>query len=287
MALVRGDMEAGVAKLRRAVGAARLRPADAAAVRSVGAAAGYASPVGLAAEALHVVVDELVAVTPNLVSGANEPGYHLLNVCCGRDYQPHQVADIAVAFQGAECPRCAAPLEIGDSVELASLQGLGPELSQALGATYQARDGHARPLWIGWYALELDRLLACIAEGHRDEHGLTLPASVAPYAVYLIALGGDAALAERADRLYAELRGSGLDVLYDDRDVSAGVKFNDADLVGIPLRITVSARGLQEDMIELKLRGTAARQAVPGREAAARARELIARLEAREPGRAG
>lgn len=261
MALVRGDMEVSERKLSRAINASWMRPADAAAVRAVGAVAGYASPVGLRSDDLVVVADDLVAASPNLISGANQEGFHLLNVNFGRDCHADIVADITTAFAGAPCTQCRAPLQLAAAVDIASLHRLDPAFSQALDLTFQDQDGSVRPVAMGAYGIGLGRLLACIAEQHHDEHGLRLPVSMAPYEVCLVAIaGGDEAVRRQADAVYAALRAAGTDVLYDDRDVSSGVKFNDADLIGIPLRATLGARSLRAGGVELKRRDRDERQ---------------------------
>ena len=146
--------------------------------------------------------------------------------------------------------------------------------------TYQDEDGSVRPIVVGTYGIGVGRLLACLAEEHHDEHGLRLPASVAPYQVYLIALGGDAIIGEHADDLYRDLQEAGIDVLYDDRDASGGVKFNDADLIGMPLRITVGKRSLEDGGVELKRRDEEGKRIVALDDAVATAIRMIAGLEA-------
>jgi prolyl-tRNA synthetase len=281
MALVRGDMEVSEAKLRRATGAAWLGPAEAASISATGAAAGYASPIGLDAEQLLVVVDELVATTSNLISGANEEGFHYRNVNFGRDFTADVIGDIAQASEGAPCPDCTAPLTVARAVEVGSLHGFGTGFTEAMGATYQDEDGSVRPIAMGSYGIGVGRLLACLAEQHHDEHGLRLPAAVAPYQVYLIALGGDATIGGHADDLYRDLQEAGLEVLYDDRDASGGVKFNDADLIGMPLRLTVGKRSLEGGGVEFKRRDEEGKRIVAVNDAVATAVEMIADLEAR------
>ncbi len=255
MALVRGDMEVSVAKLQRALDTHGLRPADEAAIRRTGAVPGFASPIGLDSDDLVVVADDLVAATPNLVSGANEEGFHYRHVNYGRDYKADMVTDIAAAFAGAPCPDCQAPLRIAPGVELGSLHKFRLEFSRDLDLAYQGEDGQLRPMALGSYGIGVGRLLACVAEEHHDDRGLRLPANVAPYHVHLVAIsGGDSDVRAEAEALYTGLREAGVEVLYDDREASAGVKFNDADLVGLPVRITLGPRTLQQGGVELKRR---------------------------------
>ncbi len=252
-AVVRGDMEVNETKLANAIGAAELRPAGAAELDAAGIVAGYASPIGL--QGLTVVVDDLVACSPNLVAGANRPGYHLRNTNFPRDYTADVVMDIASAHAGAPCPRCANPLRLARGVEVGNIFKLGTKYSAALGATFLDEGGQTREIVMGSYGIGVGRLIACIAEGHRDDRGLIWPATVAPFDVYLVGLDlEDAGVRAAAEGLYGQLRAGGIEVLYDDRPERAGVKFNDADLLGIPLRLTVGRRALGQEAVELKAR---------------------------------
>jgi prolyl-tRNA synthetase len=210
------------------------------------------------------VVDDLIPRSPNLVAGANRPGYHTLNVNCGRDYQASVVADITLARSGDPCPECGGRLRVEKGIELASAVKLGHDPSQAMDATYLDHEGVAQPVVLGRYRLYADRLLAAVAETHHDEHGLIWPPTVAPYEVYLMTLGKRSeAVEEVAGRLYQELTSAGLNVLFDDRDERAGVKFNDADLLGMPLRVVVGERGLKNGTVELKPRREEEARVIP------------------------
>jgi prolyl-tRNA synthetase len=280
MALVRGDMEVNETKLSNAIRARRLRPATPEEIRATGAEPGFASPIGVDRSAMLVVVDDLVARSPNLVSGANEPDYHYLNVNAGRDYQPDVVADIATAFAGAGCPRCGAPLRLARGVEVGNIFQLGTRYSEALGATYLDATGQARPIVMGSYGIGVGRLLACVAEAHHDERGLKLPVTVAPYEVHLVRLGREERDVEsQADELYRALQAAGLEVLYDDREASPGVKFADADLIGLPLRVTVSPRSLAAGGIELKRRDQEQTRIVPHEDAITAVHEAVQHLQ--------
>jgi len=281
MALVRGDMEANETKLSNAIKARWLRPATADEIRAVGAEPGYASPIGIDRTKALVVVDDLVAASPNLVSGANEPGFHYLNANIGRDYEADVIADITAAFEGAPCPNCEEPLRLVRGVEVGNIFQLGTRYTEALGATYLDAEGRAWPVVMGSYGIGVGRLLACVAEAYHDERGLKFPISVAPYDLYLVRLSrNDPNLDAQADGLSAALRAAGVEVLYDDRDVSPGVKFADADLLGIPLRVTVSARSLKSGGIELKRRDRDEASIVPLDAAISGVREAISRLSA-------
>ena len=273
-AVVRGDMDVNETKLTNAVGARELRPAREEEIRAVGAVPGYASPVGL--KNVLVVVDDAVTSSPNLVSGANREGYHLLNVNFGRDFSASLVADIASAEEGSGCPVCGTALRASRGVEVGNIFKLGTRYTEALNAAYLGEDGEKRPVVMGSYGIGVGRLLACIAEEHHDEKGLVWPISVAPFQVHMVGLNGAEELAET---LYAELQAAGLDVLFDDRQESAGVKFNDADLVGIPIRLTVGKRALKENAVEVNLRRAGENTLVPLGQVISELKTLIAQLE--------
>jgi len=269
-AVVRGDMEVNETKLANAVKSKELRPAREDEIRAVGATPGYASPIGV--RGALVVVDDAVAASPNLVAGANEAGYHLLNTNYPRDYTADVVMDIASAGEGSACPTCGAALRTSRGVEVGNIFKLGTRYSDALGATFLDQDGQAKPVIMGSYGIGVGRLLACVAEHHHDDHGLLWPITLAPYQVHLVVLPGGQA-GEVAERLYADLRAAGVEVLFDDRDERPGVKFNDADLIGLPLRLTVGERSLGKGGVELKRRESKESAVVP-------LNEVVAQVEA-------
>jgi prolyl-tRNA synthetase len=251
-AIVRGDMEINETKLANAVKASELRPATDDEIKAVGAVPGYASPVDIK-DAL-IVVDDLIPDSPNLVAGANEDGYHLRNVNLGRDYEANIIADIASAEEGSPCPECGEPMRSSRGVEVGNIFKLGTRYSVDMDSTFLDKDGKEQHVVMGSYGIGSGRLLASVAEESRDENGLILPISVSPYDVHLVALKG---AEEATEKLYHELVDAGIEVLYDDREESPGVKFADADLIGIPLRLTLSNRTLKEDSIEVKRRDQA------------------------------
>lgn len=257
-AVIRGDMELNETKLANAVKAKELRPAHDEEIEAIGAVAGYASPIGL--KNVLVVVDELIASSSNLVAGANKEGYHLKNVNYGRDYQASVVEDIVAAEAGYACVECGSPLRESRGVEVGNIFKLGTKYTEALGANYLDQNGKSHPVIMGSYGIGSGRLLACIAEEFHDDKGLIWPITIAPYHIHLIALRD---VREQADEIYAGLSKAGLEVLYDDRDETPGVKFNDADLIGLPIRITVGARSLNEGNVEVKLRNEEERRLIP------------------------
>ncbi len=251
--VVRGDMEVNETKLANVLKAIDLRPALDEEIRAVGAVPGYASPVGL--QDAWVIVDDLIPDCPNLVAGANLEGFHLLNVNYGRDYTAHQVADVVSAQEGAACPDCSATMTLNRGVEVGNIFKLGTRYSEAMNCAFLDDRGESHPVIMGSYGIGVGRLLACIAEEHHDEKGLIWPASVAPYPVHMVILGGKSAIPQQAGEELAErLRCAGMEALVDDRAESPGVKFNDADLIGLPIRLTVSERSLRQGGVEMKPR---------------------------------
>lgn len=257
-AILRGDMDLSETKLTNALKASALRPAQEEEIEAVGAVPGYASPVGL--NGVLVVVDDAIPNAPNLVAGANEEGYHLRNVNYGRDYEADIIADIAAATQGDACPQCGASLSESRGVEVGNIFKLGTRYTEAMGATFTDEDGAEHPVVMGSYGIGVGRLMACVAEEHNDDYGLIWPISVAPYEVHLVALRGGF---EAAEDVYSELQEAGLEVLFDDRDESPGVKFNDADLIGAPIRLTIGGRSLKQGGVEVKLRRDKESELVP------------------------
>lgn len=264
-AVLRGDMELNETKLTNALKARRLRPATADEIRAIGAEPGFGSPLGIDRERVTVVVDDLVAASPNLVAGANRPDYHYRNVNYGRDYEADLVVDIAAAAEGYACPRCGAPLRTVRGVEVGNIFKLGAIYSAAMGATYLDENGETKPIVMGSYGIGSGRLMACVIEHHHDENGIQWPITIAPYQVMIVGLGNEKSpeVITAADQIYHDLQAAGVEVLYDDRDERAGVKFNDADLIGIPLRLTVGGKGLKAGALELKLRRSGEVRALP------------------------
>ncbi len=254
MAIVRGDMELNETKLSQAIHAIDLRPATEEEILAIGAQPGYASPIGI--EKGIIVVDDLIPQSANLVSGANQVDYHFINVNYGRDYTAAVIADIAAARPGDACPHCQQPLQAERGIEVGNIFQLGTRYSDAFGCTFQDENGDLQPVVMGSYGIGVGRLLACVAESHHDEHGLIIPVSISPFLVHLVVLPSknSSRPLEIAEALYQQLIQARIDVLYDDRPESPGVKFKDADLIGIPLRITVSEKGLATDSVEFKLR---------------------------------
>jgi len=199
------------------------------------------------------------------VTGANELDHHVRNAVLGRDFQVDVWADLADVVTGDPCPRCGLPLSVDRGIEVGQVFQLGTKYSEALDCTYTDEAGEQHPMVMGCYGIGVSRVVAAVAEEHHDEGGLAWPAAVAPYQVHLVALTGKARKGEEdavgdvaaaADRIYAGLTEAGVDVLYDDREASPGVKFADADLLGMPVRLTVGAKGLSRGVVERRMRAT-------------------------------
>jgi prolyl-tRNA synthetase len=261
-AVIRGDLDVNETKLHNLLGA-DFGPATEAEIRAVGAVPGYASPRGLSG--VRVVVDDSVHLGGNFVAGANKEGYHLINVNYPRDFRAELEGDFALAREGDACPRCSEPLTERRGIELGHLFKLGTHYSEALGATYLDADGQEHPIVMGSYGIGTGRLMAVAVEQHHDEYGIVWPAEIAPYPVHLITLGHgpEEETTQKAELLYAELQAQGFEVLYDDRNERPGVKFNDADLIGAPVRVTVSRRSLKRGGYELKRRAADERTVIP------------------------
>lgn len=274
-AVIRGDMELNETKLANAIGARDLRPATEEEIASIGAVPGFASPISLnpvlqqasvgKRVRAKVILDDSIPSSPNLVAGANESGYHLLNTNYPRDFTADLVTDIAAADEGAACPDCGNPLRMERGVEVGNIFKLGTRYSDTLGCTFLDQDGAQKPVIMGSYGIGVGRLLACVAEAHHDEHGLVWPITVAPFQVHLVLLRGKGTpqAEATADKLYTAVQAAGIEILYDDREESPGVKFNDADLIGIPIRITVSERALAQGGVEMKLRRDTTKDIIP------------------------
>jgi prolyl-tRNA synthetase len=271
--VIRGDLEVNEVKLKNALKCYELRLATEAEVTGAGIVAGAASPVGLSN--IKVVADDSVTSGVNLVAGANQAETHLKNVNYPRDFSADVLTDIARAHAGEQCPRCQGKLLSAHGIEVGHIFKLGTFLSQKLGATFTDPDGLSHPIVMGCYGIGLGRLLAAAIEQNHDDKGIVWPPSIAPYDLYLCPLYFDnPEVAAATERLYNELTQAGWEVLFDDRVESPGVKFNDADLLGMPVRVTVSPRTLEKDSAEIKRRPEKQAEVVPLAELAARLKEI-------------
>ena len=272
--LIRGDHEANEGKIRRAVGAQSLDLADEETIRKVtGAPVGFAGPVGIKCPvyADHDVVEILDAVT-----GANEADAHLTGVNIGRDWSIETTFDLRNAAEGDPDPKTGAPMKFVHGIEVGHVFKLGTKYSDALGATFLDEQGERKPVIMGCYGIGVNRIVAALAETCHDEKGLIWPVSIAPFEVVVAPLSvKDEAVRNAAEGLYRELQEAGVDVLLDDRDERPGVKFNDADLIGFPVRVVVGGKGLAEGVAEVKRRTRDQPEKVPLAGTVARVRELL------------
>ncbi|MBI4218616.1 MAG: proline--tRNA ligase [Chloroflexi bacterium] len=249
---IRGDLEVNETKLRNSLGGAEVRLASPEEVKAAGLVAGSASAVNL--KGVRSVVDDSATLGQNFVAGANREDYHLRNANFGRDFKADILTDLALARDGDACTRCDGTLRARRGIEVGHIFKLGTTYSTKMGANYLDEKGAAHPIVMGCYGIGVGRLLGAAIEANHDEDGMMLPRAIAPFEVYLASLGGDPEVLRRAGELHNALEAAGIQVLYDDRDEAPGVKFKDADLIGLPLRVVVSARGLKNRQIELKAR---------------------------------
>nr|WP_277350609.1 proline--tRNA ligase [Caldanaerobacter subterraneus] len=276
-ALVRGDRDINETKLLNvlSIREEELELADGPLVEEVtGAKVGFAGPLGLKGE-VTLVVDSEIPQLRNFIVGANETDYHIKNVNYGRDFKGDIVADIKSVVEGDRCPRCGAPLKIARGIEVGHIFKLGTKYSEALGATYTDEEGNEKPIVMGCYGIGINRTVAAIIEQHHDEKGIIWPMSVAPYHVIVVPVNvSDEEQKQIAEKIYNKLLEEKLEVLIDDRDVRAGVKFNDADLIGIPVRVTIGKK-VKEGIVEIKLREREEVEEVKVEEVVKRVKQIV------------
>ena len=272
---IRGDLEVNEVKLKNALHCHQLRLASEEEVEAAGLVAGSASPVGL--DGIKRVADESIRYGSNFAVGANVADTHFRNANYPRDFKVDLLADIGLAEAGHGCVGCGTPLEMVRGVEVGHIFKLGTFFSETLGAYYLDRDGERRPILMGCYGIGVGRLLAAAIEQNHDDKGIIFPTPIAPYQVHLVGLNlSDETVAQAAGELYQRLWQEGIETLYDDRtDEAAGVKFNDADLLGMPLRLVVSPRNLRQDSVEVKLRRETETSLVPTGEVVERIAQLL------------
>lgn len=271
VAFIRGDLEVNEAKLKKVL-QAEVVPA---ALSDGTLTAGNIGPVGLPEKNIIVVYDKSLRGAVNMVTGANKPEYHIKNVCEGRDFVISESFDIAKVKPGQKCPVCSAELTVENGIEIGNIFQLGTKYTESMGMTVLNAEGKAVNPIMGCYGIGVGRAIASIAEESADEKGLSWPMSVAPWHVYLCVIRpDDERVRAKAEELYAELEKRGVEVLMDDRTQSAGFKFADCDLMGIPLRLVVSPRAIERDEAEIKIRSTGETITCPYSECADRIAEL-------------
>lgn len=259
--LVRGDHEINEAKLSHLLGCESLTMAPPTVVEEVtGADVGFAGPVGLN---IKIVADNAIKGITNFISGANKTDYHLMNINPGRDFKVDLFGDIRFVTEEDVCPKCGGQFVFKRGIEVGHVFKLGTKYTQALKATYLDEKGKEQYMVMGCYGIGVGRTLAAIIEQNHDDHGIIFPFSVAPFCIYLLPIDlKKPKIASTAEKIYQMLKDRGWEVLYDDRDASPGVKFKDADLVGLPIRITLG-KYLKEDKVEVRLRRGGETRIVP------------------------
>ena len=261
LVVIRGDLDVNERKLANLLNTGEVRRALVEEMQSCGLVQGFLSPFGL--DRFLVVADDSVLESRSYVAGANKADYHMLNVVPGRDFKIDVTGEIAAARTGDLCAMCGSPLEVRRGIEVGNTFMLGTKYSKAMGACFQSEKGALIPTVMGCYGMGVGRLLACVVEENHDEQGIIWPITVAPYQVHLLSVGASDEVLSVSEQVYMMLSKNKVEVLYDDRDESAGVKFNDADLLGMPLRITVSSRSLSLCGAEVKLRRETDAQIIP------------------------
>jgi prolyl-tRNA synthetase len=261
--LIAGDREVNETKLGRRFFPTSVRRFEDADFVKRGYVKGYVGPDGFGDD-VTVIADHSIAGGKNWVTGANEPDHHVTGANEGRDFRVDEVADMAQIREGDPCPVCGQPLIIDRSIVVGHIYQLGTMYSEPLQATFIDQDGSPRLLWMGSHGIGISRIVAAVVEQRHDEHGILWPRALAPYEVCVVIATRDheGAVAE-AERIYRELGERGIEVVIDDREESAGVKFADADLVGYPVQVVVGKRGVEAGTVDLKLRATGERSQAP------------------------
>jgi prolyl-tRNA synthetase len=277
-ALVRGDRDLNEIKLKNAVGAIDLYMATAEEVQKfTSAPVGFAGPVGL--KDVPVYVDSLVNELKNFIVGANQAQKHIVDVNIGRDFTATKVVDLSAAKDGDGCPKCDGHLLSKRGIEVGNTFMLGTKYSQSLGATFLDEEGKEQPILMGSYGIGITRSPQAAIERFHDDKGIIWPKAIAPYLVEIVPLNFDKEVVRTAaEKVYAELISAGIEVLMDDRDERAGVKLNDADLVGMPIRITVGEKSLKDGKLEVKARSEGTVELVPVGQIVDAVKALAARL---------
>ena len=259
LVFVRGDHEVNEVKvINQLDGALELRMADEEAIKSVGGYPGFMSPIGIK-EGTRILVDATVMNMSNAVAGANEEGYHYVNVNPKRDFTQESIVitDLRMVKEGDPCPHCGAGLNMTRGIEAGQVFTLGTKYSKAMGATFLDENGKEQPIYMGCYGIGVGRTMAAAIEQNNDEQGIVWPRAIAPYEVVVVAVNAKKAdQLEYAEKVYAECQKAGLDTLLDDRKERAGVKFKDCDLIGYPVRVVIGPKAIEEGQIEIKVRKT-------------------------------
>lgn len=285
LCMVRGDHEVNDVAVQNLVGGNTIEPATDEELKAHGLQPGYMSPMGADTpdnESFYVIVDPTAMNVPNGVTGANKHGYHYKNVNPKRDFQNVTVATIRLMTKDDVCPHCGAPIDIVRGIEVGQVFELGTKYSEALNATFLDQNGKAKPYVMGCYGIGVTRTIAAAIEQFHDDKGIMWPVAIAPYEVVVVPVSSkDEEQMKIAEGLYTQLKGMGVDVLFDDRNERAGVKFNDADLIGYPVRITVGKKSAADQTVEIKIRRTGHEEVAAIADSAARVQAILNELRAK------
>jgi prolyl-tRNA synthetase len=273
--LLRGDHEANETKLKNYLKCATLELADQKAIENVtGAPVGFSGPVRI--REARIIADNSVKDMANFITGANKKDAHLINVNTDRDFETKEFGDFRMITVEDGCPSCGKTIEIKQAIEVGHTFKLGTKYSDCLGAKVLDKDGKEIPAVMGCYGIGVTRILASVIESSNDKDGIVWPLSIAPYSALIIALNmEDKKVKEVSEAAYRNLTGAGVDVLFDDRNESAGVKFKDGDLIGVPVKIVVGSKNARKDMVEVKNRKTGAVEEVKFSELEAHIKKLL------------
>ena len=284
LCMVRGDHEVNDVAVQNLVGGNTIEPATDEELKAHGLQPGYMSPMGADTpdnESFYVIVDPTAMNVPNGVTGANKHGYHYKNVNPKRDFQNVTVATIRLMTKDDVCPHCGAPIDIVRGIEVGQVFELGTKYSEALNATFLDQNGKAKPYVMGCYGIGVTRTIAAAIEQFHDDKGIMWPVAIAPYEVVVVPVSSkDEEQMKIAEGLYTQLKGMGVDVLFDDRNERVGVKFNDADLIGYPVRITVGKKSAADQTVEIKVRRTGHEEVAAIADSAARVQAILNELRA-------
>ncbi len=276
--LVRGDKEVNEIKLSKFLGSSSLEMASPEDFQRLGLVLGYIGPVGLDLSDIKVIADYSIATVRDGVVGANERDYHLVGVN-PENIKVDSWADISNASEGDPCPKCGSPMKVYPSIELGHIFKLGTKYSEAMKAYFTDRDGKSKPIIMGCYGIGVTRLISAVVEQYHDEDGIIWPITVAPYEVLILTVNArDENQRKVSEDLYKKLQGEGIEVLWDDRDETPGVKFKDADLIGIPVRVVIGSK-LKEGKVEVSLRRDREKIFVPVEEGVSKVKELVKSLK--------
>lgn len=283
LCMVRGDHEVNEVAVQHVVGGHDATSASAELLQKYGLVPGYMSPLGAAkaSEQFHILVDPTAMQIYNGVTGANEEGFHYRHVTPSRDFTGVQVAPIRLITAADGCPECGAPVQLTRGIEVGQVFQLGTKYSEALQASFLDKDGKAKPFVMGCYGIGVTRTMAAAIEQYHDERGILWPVAIAPYEAVILPLNmKDEVMVTAARELYTQLSADSSEIVLDDRPERAGVKFNDADLIGYPVQIVVGKDTKTKGTVEIKVRRTGAKEAVPVRTAVGRVQAILRELRA-------